>query len=581
MSLPPARGKLAAAFQWLGLPGIVLLAALLTDLVIIVPASVDRIGPLGSDLWLLPGIVAISACAVWARSQPVTATWAGSAALVLSTALLRATDANAYTALLSDISFAETVAGFELVYLCVRATRGGIAFVSVFGLVSATLLAVVGRGWSAYSGDELIQTLVGGFVLLALAVGVGVQLRKPAESQRHHTLPELLRGQWPLVGGLSLALFLEMFQAAASGLDGALVLACSAAAATVTVLAVRYPTRAALGLAALILLSALLMWVGNTDTSYSAFGGIPPTQVLSGMAVVVTLVRHQSPRRAGAHIGLLSVAVAIASLTNRPTESIEGLRMMVLAAVLLLGISVALGLYLKAREAERIKTVEAAVTDAQTAERMALARELHDVVAHHVTGIVVQAQAARMLGERDPRVVVDALGQIETAGTEALVAMRRLVRSMRGDAPAGSSEFSEQATTDLAADLRRLVEANNHGVPTEIDLDLPPDLPQEVARSALRLVQESLTNVGKHAEGATLATVSARAEGGELHIRVSDNGTARPGPPAGGAGGYGLIGMRERVELLRGRLSAGPGPDGGWLVEVWIPLDGEDGAAGE
>jgi len=179
------------------------------------------------------------------------------------------------------------------------------------------------------------------------------------------------------------------------------------------------------------------------------------------------------------------------------------------------------------------------------------------------------------MGEKNPQIAVDAMARIEDAGVEALAAMRRLVRSMRGDAPAGSSEFSEQATTDLAADLHRLVEAQSHGVPTTMRLDLPPDLPHEVGRSALRLVQESLTNVGKHAAGATQAFVLAEVSGGELHLRVTDDGREREHRPAGGSGGYGLVGMRERVALLHGRLSAGRHPEGGWRVEAWLPLEGD------
>jgi signal transduction histidine kinase len=235
----------------------------------------------------------------------------------------------------------------------------------------------------------------------------------------------------------------------------------------------------------------------------------------------------------------------------------------------LLGISVAIGLFFRARDSERIRVVEAAVTEAQTSERMALARELHDVVAHHVTGIVVQAQAAKMMGDKNPTLAMEALGRIEEAGTEALVAMRRLVRSMRS-----STDGTEQATTDLAADLRRLAETAHLGVPTELDLRIPPDVPQEVARSALRLVQESLTNVGKHAAAASRVCVLAEVAGGELHIRVSDDGRMRDPRPVGGSGGYGLVGMRERVELLRGRLHAGP-VDGGWVVEAWLPLEGD------
>lgn len=205
-------------------------------------------------------------------------------------------------------------------------------------------------------------------------------------------------------------------------------------------------------------------------------------------------------------------------------------------------------------------------------ERAGIARELHDVVAHHVTGIVVQAQAARMMGAQNPRLALETLGRIEEAGADALTAMRRLVRSMRSHA-----EDTEQATTDLAADLRRLVEAGHHGVRTEVDLRLPGAVPHEVGRSALRLVQESLTNVGKHAIGATCVRVMAEIVGVELHLEVQNDGTAGTPPPGEGlgswrSGGYGLVGMRERVELLHGRFSAGPIP-GGWLVEAWLPLE--------
>jgi signal transduction histidine kinase len=152
-----------------------------------------------------------------------------------------------------------------------------------------------------------------------------------------------------------------------------------------------------------------------------------------------------------------------------------------ISAILLLGISVASGLFLRSRDSERAQIVQSAVTDAQTSERMALVRDLHDVVAHHVTGIVVLAHAAKLTAEQNPKLAADVLGSIDEAGTEALAAMRRPVRSMRGDTPPNTNEFSEQATTDLAADLRKLVDSANHGVPTTVELDLPPHLPHKSA----------------------------------------------------------------------------------------------------
>jgi signal transduction histidine kinase len=209
---------------------------------------------------------------------------------------------------------------------------------------------------------------------------------------------------------------------------------------------------------------------------------------------------------------------------------------------------------------------------------MALARELHDVVAHHVTGIVVQAQAALMVAENNPGVAVPALEKIERSGTEALKAMRTLVGSLRDGTAAwaaGDTGMAEQATTDLAGDLAGLAE-NFTGPPVELELDLPDQLPHEVGRSVLRLVQESLTNVGKHAPDASVVRVLVAVTLSDiLHIRVADDGTQRPADPAGGSGGYGLVGMRERVELLGGRFDAGPSGYVGWSVEAWLPLGKE------
>jgi signal transduction histidine kinase len=245
-----------------------------------------------------------------------------------------------------------------------------------------------------------------------------------------------------------------------------------------------------------------------------------------------------------------------------------------LLLVFLLMVSIASGWYFRARDRERNQTVAAAVTSAQQGERMALARELHDVVAHHVTGIVVQAQAALLVAEKNPDVAVPALEKIERSGTEALTAMRTLVGSLRDGTAAwtaGNSEVADQATTDLAADIRALVD-NYTGPPAELYFDLPDHLPHEVGRSVLRLVQESLTNVGKHAPDATNVVVQVLSTEEELHIRVTDDGSHRPVAPAGGSGGYGLVGMRERVELLGGRFEAGPSGYVGWSVEAWLPL---------
>jgi signal transduction histidine kinase len=134
---------------------------------------------------------------------------------------------------------------------------------------------------------------------------------------------------------------------------------------------------------------------------------------------------------------------------------------------------------------------------------------------------------------------------------------------------------TEQATTNLAADLGAVVE-NFSGPEVKLDLDAPDVVPLEVGRSVLRLVQESLTNVGKHALGARSVLVVVATAGPELHVRVTDDGTGRRADPVGGSGGYGLVGMRERVELLGGRFAAGPAEPVGWQVDAWLPLREED-----
>nr|WP_246300470.1 histidine kinase [Actinopolyspora biskrensis] len=214
---------------------------------------------------------------------------------------------------------------------------------------------------------------------------------------------------------------------------------------------------------------------------------------------------------------------------------------------------------------------------------MALARELHDVVAHHVTGIVVQAQAGFTVAERNPQAARESLERISASGTEALTAMRRLVGSMRDAESSASGGIGGHPSTDLRADLRELVErdgAAGTGVGTRLEVELATEVPQEVARSALRLVQEAVTNSEKHGRDVSVVDVTVRTVARELLVRVEDDGSPGGGSPAGGSGGYGLVGMRERIELLGGTLAAGPAPRSGWQVEARLPLTESEAGRG-
>ena len=589
---PPPNSFYARAanlVRRIGVPSAVLYAALLFDIVFTTQAALDEHGPHFVDFGLLPGIFAMVACALWAQQRAAVAGAAGAAVLVFSTLAIHAFDIPAYSSVLPKVTITEVVAGVLMVYYVARRARAGVAFCVVGALVAGCLVAVFGR-YNRVSGigsSSVIQAMLFGLLLLAGAVLPAVMNRDRGpkadpRARKLHRVNQLALGQWPLIGLLGFALIFEFGYTYSSNARGFPILFCSLVAAAIAVLSPRRPADAVLGIAGVLLLSAVVTPFLHLRYDYPMPGGVPFVQVIAGMGVVVNLTRARGLSSSWPRVSVLSGVVALAAIVN--SDKPDGLQsdpqtlsVLAFAAALMLGISIAVGLMLRSRDSERTTVVQSAVSEAQTAERMALARELHDVVAHHVTGIVVQAQAARMMAAKNPQIAVEAMGRIENAGVEALVAMRRLVRSMRGDAPAGSSEFSEQATTDLGADLRKLVESANHGVPTSMHLELPPDLPHEVGRSALRLVQESLTNVGKHASDATDAFVLAEVNGEELHLRVTDNGRRTAHRPAGGSGGYGLVGMRERVALLKGRLSAGRSPDGGWRVEAWLPLAATEG----
>lgn len=531
-------------------------------------------------LLALPGAAIFAACAWLGIDRPAVGSIVGATALTVSSLLLRAAEADTPSIGLANIMLTELISGTVLVVMVVWRATPLVATASTTALVVACLASMVIRqpycGYAycdgGYSGlvqlvrpTEVFTSLLFGFVLLVGAVGTGVYLRRSARQRVETEMGALVRKQWPLGAALAVLALVELSEAGASGLIG---LAGAVVAGGCAFFGPKYPLRNAL------LASAVLVFTGLVNGVYDRSGAWPIslTGLAAGMALISYLVRYLAPRQAVWGTAALSGATVL-SMWLRGGRALDDADMMLLLIFLLL-VSIAAGWYFRARDRERNQTVKAAVTSAQQGERMALARELHDVVAHHVTGIVVQAQAALLVAEKNPGVAVPALEKIERSGTEALTAMRTLVGSLRDGTAAwtaGNSEVADQATTDLAADIRALVD-NFTGPPAELDLDLPDQLPHEVGRSVLRLVQESLTNVGKHAPDAGNVRVLVATTDDELHIRVTDDGSQRPVNPAGGSGGYGLVGMRERVELLGGRFEAGPSGFVGWNVEAWLPL---------
>ncbi|WP_159541236.1 sensor histidine kinase [Aeromicrobium sp. 9AM] len=200
-------------------------------------------------------------------------------------------------------------------------------------------------------------------------------------------------------------------------------------------------------------------------------------------------------------------------------------------------------------------------------ERLQIARELHDVVAHHISLINVQAGVALHIVDRKPEQAQTALEAIKDASKEALVELRSLVGILRD-----VDDEAPRKPTGTLASLDDLVERSGHAglqVRKTVRGDVRP-LPSSVELAALRIVQEAITNVVRHA-GATNADIALAYDAEELTVTVEDDGH---GFVPGDAGGTGIVGMRERAETLGGTLEVGRGSTGGTRVHASLPLKG-------
>ncbi|MEU9835877.1 sensor histidine kinase [Streptosporangium sp. NPDC048047] len=208
---------------------------------------------------------------------------------------------------------------------------------------------------------------------------------------------------------------------------------------------------------------------------------------------------------------------------------------------------------------------------AVTEERVRIARELHDVVAHHMSVIVIQAGLARYVFGSDPDTARGALATIAGTGSEVMGEMRRLLAVLRVENGDGDDGYEGYDPTPSLQRLEQLLErVRAAGLPVRVTVTgTVRPLPPGVDLCAYRIVQECLTNVLKHAGSAT-AQVHLHY-GAELKLRVRDDGRG-PAPGDDEGDGHGLIGMRERVKLYKGTITAGPLPSGGFEVVVTLPL---------
>ena len=215
-------------------------------------------------------------------------------------------------------------------------------------------------------------------------------------------------------------------------------------------------------------------------------------------------------------------------------------------------------------ELERELNARAAVAE----ERARIARELHDIVGHSVSVMTVQASAVRRLLREDQEREREALQTVEDTGRAALAEMRRLVGVLRRpeDAPALVPQPSLEYVDKLVEQTREA------GLDTSLSLKgTPTKLPQGIDLTAYRLVQEGLTNAIKHAN-AKHAEVVVSYDNGTVELVVRDDGT---GDGTGGGSGHGLVGIRERIAVYGGELSAGPRPEGGYELRARLPVTAE------
>ncbi|MFD8210894.1 sensor histidine kinase [Streptomyces sp. NPDC059695] len=290
--------------------------------------------------------------------------------------------------------------------------------------------------------------------------------------------------------------------------------------------------------------------------------------VLAADAVVGRIAVHHPPRiLVPAALGALAVQIAAATYTTSGQDVFVSTAVALALALLTAGL---LGRSVRERRDHTAELRAATTAEAVAAERLRIARELHDVVAHSIGVIAIQAGVGRRVIETQPAEARNALATIETTSRETLAGLRRTLGALRGAADDGRPAPRDPAPG--LADLERLAASTaDAGVRVELrhlgnrDGALPP----EIDLAAYRIVQESLTNVVRHAATPTCrVTVERRTD--TLLVEIADDGRGTPGAESGG--GYGLVGMRERAALLGGSLTAGPRPGGGFHVTALLPL---------
>ena len=329
-----------------------------------------------------------------------------------------------------------------------------------------------------------------------------------------------------------------------------------AAAVTIGVLLLRRRFPFGAPLAVLALLAAVSFVEPNfAPGSFAVFLAAIVSALLLGMAE-----RRQAQAGVAAYVAAIAIVIR-----NHPTDGLEDFVFVMLILTCAWAAGYALKSKLAEADARRLRAEEEA-REAVAEERGRIARELHDVVAHSVSVMTVQAGAVRRLLTPEQEREREALLTVEQTGRQALTEMRRLLGVLRQE-----GETAALAPQPGLATLSTLVDqVRDAGLPVELtyegeQLTLPPG----VDLSAYRIVQEALTNTLKHA-GPAHAWVAVRYGTDEVEVEIANDGRAENG----GGHGHGLVGMRERVALCGGALTAGPRPGGGYTISARLPVTG-------
>ena len=317
-----------------------------------------------------------------------------------------------------------------------------------------------------------------------------------------------------------------------------------------------------------VLAVALAAWASTIGSGYADLGGVAIIALYSAGRYATT--------DGWAHLGV-GAAIVVVILDNLTDPAPWG-EAVLGAVVMFVAWYVGRRVRLREQRAAQLRREQAAeARRIVIEERTRIARELHDVVAHRVSLMTVQAGAAKAVAAEDPEGALRAMGAVEEAGRQALDELRHLLGVLRPE-----TDPDGLGPQPGLADLPRLVEqTRGAGLDVSLATDgIAAELPARVDLFAYRIVQEALTNVLKHAGPGTHTEVRLGTDRRGIVIEVLDDGrgaTVLPGPDPDDAGarGHGIVGMRERARLLGGTLDARPRPGGGFSVVAHLPTGGE------